>query len=128
MALNGTANGIFTARQEAVALALAAGATIPAAAARARCGARTVKRWLTEHPGFRRHVDELRAEMVGRALGTLADAMTEAAAVLRQLLAAKSDTVRLGACRSILELTTKLKETTDLEQRLSALEQQLEEK
>jgi hypothetical protein len=127
MAPNGTFSGIITARQEAAALALAAGATIPAAAARARCGVRTVKRWLATQPEFRRRIGELRGEMIGRALGTLTDALAEAAGVLRQLLASQSDAIRLGACRSILEVTTKLKETCELEQRLSALEQRLEE-
>jgi transposase-like protein len=122
MAPNGTANGPFTPRQEAVALALAAGATIPDAAGRAGCGARTIKRWLATHPAFRRRVGELRGEMIGRALGKLADGMVDAAGVLRELLAAQSDQVRLGACRALLELGTKLRESVELEARLAALE------
>ena len=71
-----------------------------------------------------RQVAEARAEMVARAVGTLADASTAAAATLRKLLDAESETVRLGACRAILELGVKLREGEELAQRIAALEAQ----
>jgi hypothetical protein len=70
----------------------------------------------------------MRAEMVGRALGKMADGMTEAADTLRALLTAEGESVRLGAARSILELGNKLRESVELEERLSALEQRAEGK
>ena len=121
MAPNGTENDALTPRQEAVALALASGQSIREAAASCDVGERTVKRWLTR-PTFRRRVGELRGDMVDRALGRLADGMTEAADVLRQLLAAEGESVRLGAARSLLELGVKLRESVELESRLAALE------
>jgi HEAT repeat protein len=107
---------------EALALALASGQTLRAAAAAVGVGERTAtRRWADA--AFRRHVSELRGDMVGRALGRMADGMSEAADVLRQLLAAESETVRLGAARSLLELGVKLRESVELEARLQALEE-----
>jgi hypothetical protein len=86
MAPNGTQNSDLTARQETVAVALAAGDTIADAAAKGHAGERTVKRWLAERPAFSARVVELRAEAVARATAKLADGMTLAADVLRELL------------------------------------------
>jgi hypothetical protein len=121
MAPNGTENDTLTSRQEVVALALAAGQSIPEAAASCRAGKRSVKRWLA-CAAFARRVHELRAEMIGRALGRMADGMTEAADTLRKLLKAESEAVRLGASRSILELCVKLRESVELENRVVVLE------
>jgi hypothetical protein len=63
--------------------------------------------------------------MIGRALGKMADGMSEGAEVLRQLLKARSETVRLGAARSMLELGVKLRESVEIEQRIATLEEQL---
>jgi hypothetical protein len=107
---------------EALALALAAGQTIHDAAAAAGVTEMTAyRRW--REPEFRRRVAELRAEMIGRAVGRLVDGMSEAADVLRSLLAEDvKASVRLGAARASLELPVKLHESTELEARLAALE------
>jgi hypothetical protein len=52
----------------------------------------------------------------------MASAMTEAADVLRALLKAEGETVRLGAARSLLDLGVKLRDAVELEHRLAALE------
>jgi HEAT repeat protein len=52
----------------------------------------------------------------------MTDGMTEAADQLRQLLAAESESVRLGAARALLELGVRLRESVDLEARIAALE------
>jgi hypothetical protein len=109
---------------EALALALATGQTLRAAAEATGVGERTATRRVAE-PGFRRRVGELRAEMTSRALGRMADGMADAADVLRQLLNAESESVRLGAARSLLELGVKLRESVELEERLAALEGRL---
>lgn len=108
---------------DALALALASGRTLRDAAAAAGVAERTAtRRWAD--PAFRRRVAGLRADMVGRALGHLADGMSEAADVLRQLLAAGTPpAVRLGACRALLELGVRLRESVELEERLRALEE-----
>ena len=107
----------------ALAVALAAGQTLRDAAAAAGIGERTAtRRWAD--PDFRGRVALLRADMVGRALGRMADGMTEAADTLRKLLKAESEAVRLGSCRAMLELCVKLRESVELESRLAALERQ----
>jgi hypothetical protein len=105
----------------ALALALAAGLAVEAAAGQAGVSARTAyRRWAD--PAFQQRVAELRADMVQRALGKLADGAAAAVDTLRKLLQAKADTVKLGAARSILEQCNKLREAVELEQRLQALE------
>jgi HEAT repeat protein len=52
----------------------------------------------------------------------MTNGMSEAPDVLRSLLAAQSETVRLGAARSLLEIGSKLRESVELETRLQALE------
>jgi hypothetical protein len=110
---------------EALAVALATGRTLRDAAAGVGIAERTAaRRWAD--PAFRRRVGELRGDMVARSLGRLADHMSDAAEVLHQLLAAESESVRLGAARSLLELGVKLRESVELEERLQALEARAE--
>jgi HEAT repeat protein len=116
MAGNGRKNA------DTLALALAAGDTAVEAATKVGMSERTVYRRLAD-PAFRRNVQALRGEMLGRALGRMANGMSEAADVLRSLLAAKSETVRLGAARSLMEIGAKLRESVELEARLQALEE-----
>lgn len=111
---------------EALALAVATGQTLRDAAQQVGIGERTAsRRWAD--PGFRRRVSELRGDMVQRSLGRMADGMAEAADVLRQLLAAESESVRLGAARSLLELGVRLRESVELEERIATLERHAEE-
>jgi hypothetical protein len=104
-----------------LAAVLAAGATKQDAARLVGVGERTIYRRL-EDPRFRRRVDDARAELVNRAVGSLADASAAAVATLRALLSADSESVRLGACRAILDLGLKLREAEELERRIAALE------
>jgi transposase len=100
---------------------LAAGATIGEAAERTGVSERTIYRRLADLR-FRNQIAELRAEMVQRAVGKLADSSVEAVETLHSLLNAESESAKLGAARSILELGTKLRESVELEQRLQVLE------
>jgi hypothetical protein len=109
---------------EALALALAGGQTLRAAAEAAKIAERTATRRMAD-PAFRRRVTELRGDMVQRSLGRMAEGMSEAADVLRQLLAARSESVRLGAARSLLELGVRLRESVELEQRMRDLEEHM---
>lgn len=111
MAGNGRKNA------DALALALAAGDSIAAAAAKAGMGERTAYRRLAD-PAFRERIQRLRGEMIGQALGRLAAGMTEAAGVLRALLRAESESVRLGAARSLLDLGVKLRESVELQSKV----------
>jgi hypothetical protein len=118
-------NGVLRPRQEAAALALARGLTNAEAAAAARVSERTVKVWATK-PYLRHRVCQLRGQLTSQALGQLVNDSVSASDTLGFLSRmAKSETVRLGAARAILELATKLRETTELEQRIADLEEGL---
>ena len=109
----------------ALVAALAGGATVRDAAQSAGVSERTAHRRL-EDPAFARRVTDARSEMLSRAVGTLARTSTAAATALALLLRAESETVRLGAARSILELAAKFHETEQLEHRIAQLEAQME--
>jgi hypothetical protein len=111
---------------EALALALAGGRTITDAAASANVSRSTVNRRMQD-PEFQQRVRELRAEMVETAAGRLAGGMADAADVLRELLASKSEMVRLSAARSLLEFGVKIRESSESERRLAEYERQVAE-
>jgi transposase-like protein len=89
-------------KQEALALALASGATLQEAAGRHGVGLSTAKGWLADNPALRERVRELRRELTERAAGVLAEGMTEAAQALRRLLRSKSEAVQLKAAEALL--------------------------
>jgi hypothetical protein len=122
MASDSVENERLSPRQEAAALALASGCTLAAAAVASKAGERTINTWLAKVPALRRRISELRADMTSQSLGRMANAMSDAADVLKRLLEAESESVRLSAARSILELGVKLRETVEFEERLVALE------
>jgi hypothetical protein len=126
---NDTENPSLSPRQEAVALGVAAGASLAAAARKAKVGVPTAKAWSASLPAFRRRVQELRAEMTSQALGRLVDGMASAADTLGFLSRkGKSEMVRLSAARAIVELGAKLREGVELENRIAALEDRTTER
>ena len=118
MAGSGRENG-----EPALIGALGGGDNVQEAARAAGVSERTVYRRL-EHDTFRRQLAEARAELIARAVGVLARLSTTAATTLAGLLKAESESVRLGAARSVLELAVKLRESEELERRIAALEEQ----
>jgi len=110
---------------DAFLLALACGATIENAARQSGLSVRTAHRRMADE-SFRRRLQEMRADMVQRTAGALTAAANEAVRTLVDLLKpAMPAAVRLGAARSVLEISMKLRETAELEQRLAALEKRL---
>lgn len=119
MAGSGRANA-----DPALIVALAAGATKQQAADQAGVSARTVaRRWAD--PAFRQQVTETQRETVGQVAARLSVAGVLAASTLLRLLKADSESVQLGAAKSLIELGAKLREHQDLETRLTALEERL---
>src|SRR6187455_3152407 len=104
--------------------ALAAGASVVAAAKQAGISEATAHRRLRE-PATRKLVEDARAEILARAVAKLTVASTEAADTLRRLLYSDMDFAKLAAARSILELGSKLREHEDLAARVAALEERL---
>ena len=106
-------------------LALACGATLEAASHKAGVSISTVQRRLQD-PEFKAELKKLQCDMVQRAASTLTAAMTEAIKTLLSLQQpSTSAATRLGAARTILEMGIKIREVADLEERLTALEQQM---
>jgi hypothetical protein len=111
--------------EEPLLLALACGATVEAAAQKAGLSARSVYRRL-KRPAFRRRLAERRAELVRRASAALSAAGLEAVKTLLALLGQPTPpATRLGAARSVLELGVKLRDLTEVEERLRRLEARL---
>ena len=83
-----------------------------------RVGTATIFRWLKQPP-FRERIAQLRVELVDRAIGRLADMMAGAAAdSLRNLLDAKSETVRLDGVKAVYELFVTVSNAADLKERI----------
>jgi hypothetical protein len=108
-------------KQERLAVLIASGRSIKAAAADAECGERTAHDWLAE-PGFRSFVAGLRGRMLDEAVGTLAEATAAAAVALRGLLEDTNSNVRLRAALGILDGAVRLREHTEILERLEELE------
>ena len=105
-------------------VALAAGATKQQAAEQAEVSPRTVaRRWAD--PTFRQAVADAQAETVKQVAARLSAAGMLATATLLRLLKAESESVQLGAARSILELGVKFRESAEIETRIVALEERL---
>jgi transposase-like protein len=104
-------------------LALACGATVEGAARQCGVSESTVYRRLADED-FRRQIQQLRSEMVQRTAATLTAAGSESVKTLQQPTAPPA--VRLNAARAVLEIGVKLREVADFEQRLAALEEQVQ--
>jgi hypothetical protein len=108
-------------KKEQLALLLAAGRGIKAAASEVEIGERTAHTWLDDSR-FRAFVSELRGRILDEAMGRLVESTTRAVATLVHLLDAEADGIRLRAALGILENTIRLREHAELERRIAALE------
>jgi hypothetical protein len=106
--------------------ALAMGATVENAARKANISERTVYRWLGD-PGFQARIEQQKRENMVRTAGMLGGAAMASVKTLVDLQqdVAVAATVRRGAARDILEMAVKYRESTELEQRLMAIEDRL---
>jgi HEAT repeat protein len=112
-------NGKFL---ELLAVAVACGATVKAAAESCGCSERHAYR-ISSDPAFRQRVSDLRSEMTSAAVGELSAAASEAVATLRELLSGENEpSVRMNAAKAILNALGPLSELTELRQRLEQLE------
>jgi hypothetical protein len=102
-------------------LALAAGASVAAAARKMDCSARTVFRRL-EDDGFRRQVAKARGRIVSRATSMLAQTSIRAVATLRKLLENENPAVQRMAARSVLDSLVRMNGQGDMEDRVAELE------
>ena len=113
-------NGKF---MELLAVAVAGGQTVKAAAESCSCSERQGYR-ISATPEFKSRVSAIRAEMTSQAVGELSAAASEAVTTIRELLASTNEPpVRLNAAKAILNALGPLSELGELRERLAALEQ-----
>lgn len=112
-------------REVAVIEALSCGKSQKDAAAAAGLSARTVARWL-ETPEFQRRVTVCREQMLEVHTARLGSVVGDAVETLRTLMAETAPpAVRLGAARTVLEQSLKLREVMSIEKRIGELESRL---
>src|SRR5271166_3738990 len=108
-------------------LLLACGASAESAARQTGVSESTVRRRLKD-PDFVRKLHKQRAEMHLRIANQLTAAGTEGVRTMVQLMQPNNTgSVRLGAARTVVELSSKVRETADLALRLAELEQRIAE-
>jgi hypothetical protein len=107
-----------------LAVALASGQSLNAAADQAGVCRKTVERKLAD-PAFRRQVAEFRGELLATALGRLADNMTHAADKVAALLDSEDPRLQLRAARLLFNFGVRLRETVELGERVRDLEAEL---
>ena len=113
-------NGKF---MELLAVAVAGGQTVKAAAESCSCSERQGYR-ISATPEFKSRVSAIRAEMTSQAVGELSAAASEAVATIRELLASTNEpSVRLNAAKAILNALGPMSELGELRERLATLEQ-----
>jgi hypothetical protein len=112
----------WNAKQERLAVLIAAGKSIKSAAADTEIGERTAHDWLAD-PRYRTFVAEIRGRMFDEAVGSLADATNEAVGALRSLLNDGNSNIRLKAATAIIDNALKLRAHVELDRRVLALEQ-----
>jgi|SRR5215469_3997345 len=107
-------------------VALIAGANVREAAERAGVSERTAYRRLAD-ADFRRAVSEARGRMFDTALGRLASLAAKAAETLERLMDSDQPSEALGAAKAVLQLGPRLRESTELEERINRLEDEADE-
>jgi hypothetical protein len=105
--------------------AVASGQTVEAAAAVAQVSPRTAWRWMAR-PDVRGEIAAVRRRMVDRALGVLADGLLAATVKMRHLvLSADDEKTQLAAAKAVTETLVRLRQATELEERIAAIEERL---
>jgi hypothetical protein len=120
--MNWQPTATWTAKQERLALLLAGGKGIKAAAQEIGVGERTAHHWL-EDDRFRAYASTLRGRLLDEAVGRLSGAAVAAVDVLHGLLADPSGTVRLRAALGIIDALVKVREHAELGDRVARLEE-----
>lgn len=113
-----------SARVDRLVAAIAAGLTIRAAAAAARCTDRHARRLLA-HPDAAAKLAAIRASYWEQTGDRLAKLNQMAVRKLRKLLASPDDQIALRAARTILQESVRLRQAAGMEDRLNHIEQRL---
>lgn len=112
----------YSMKQERLAALVASGASLRAAAASAKVGERTAYSWMAD-PQFRVHVARLRTRILDRVVGNLVRDALKARSTLRALVERGQDPIKLRAAAKILDVVIKLRDHTEIDARLAAVEE-----
>lgn len=115
----------LTKRQVQVIASIVNSPTILDAARKVRTSRSTIYRWLGSD-AFRHELRRQRKIIADAALDTIQYHIEQAVNTLAGLLGSDSDAVRRRAARDILEMALRVKEHHDFDDRIKAIEQQLE--
>ena len=86
----------------------------------------TFYKWLRQ-PEFKTELDRRRNEVTAEAFGILSQSLTKAVEVLAGLLNHQDDRLKRLTAKDIIDFIIRHKEVGDLEQRIEAIEQRLNE-
>ena len=92
---------------------------------KAKINKTTLYKWLKE-PEFKAELDRQRDEIAAEAFGVLSQGLTKAVETLVALLDHKDDRLRRLAAKDIIDFIIRHKENEDLDERLTAIEQRLD--
>jgi len=123
---NGTLSATLTARQLRALAAILDTPSMEAAARRAHIGRTTLYNWLRE-PAFKAELYRRQGEVFNAAIARLKCLVGNAVNGLGDLVKAESESVKRAACRDILDAALKVKELHEIDERLTAIEDHLEE-
>ena len=101
---------------------LACGSSGTEAARSAGCDPKTVYR-RQQDPDFKANVEKFRSNMLDAAAGQLASVLKKTICTLEELLGSSQPSIRLGACRAILDSSLKVRDSVEMEQRIRQLEE-----
>lgn len=125
MRQNETNCNTLTAPQRRCVEALLTHTNVTSAAASLGCSRAALYRHL-RHEAVQAAIRDAQREMIESTLRNLNRLSDEAVAALATLLKSDIDTVRLSACRLVLELSLKYTAQIDIERRLQAIEDVLD--
>lgn len=94
---------------------------------KARHNRTTFYKWL-KNPEFKAELDRQRDEVAAEAFGILSQSLTKAVENLVSLLYKKNDRLRRLTAKDIIDFAIRHKENEDLDKRLTAIEQRLDER
>ena len=100
--------------------------TIVEGVSKAGITTKTFYQWL-EKPEFKAELDRQRNELTAEAFGVLSQSLTKAVENLVKLLDHADERLKRLACKDVIEYILKHKEIEDLENRIEAIEQRLDQ-
>jgi phage terminase small subunit len=100
--------------------------TIIEGVSKAGLNPKTFYQWLKQ-PEFKAEIERQRKQVEAEAFGVLSQGLTKAVENLVKLLDHADERLRRLACKDVIEYILKHKETEDLEKRITAIEQRLNE-